>query len=165
MKNIELKVKIEINKVLADLKKLNTLYFGELSQTDTYFLLGRKRLKIREEGGKSEIIYYVRDDIAESKQSKYFKFYINRIILPFVKLFLHAFLGKKKIIKKHRNLHYHAHTRIHLDNVEKLGEFLELETVIDNHHDQDYFIDEHNRVIKALSLSDCLIISNSYSDL
>ncbi len=165
MKNIELKVKVEINKVLADLKKLNSLSLGELSQTDTYFLLGNKRLKIREEKNKSEIIYYIRDNIAGSKQSKYFRFYINRLILPLVKLFLDVFLGKKKIVKKHRNLHYHAHTRIHLDRVEKLGEYLELETVIDSHHDQDYFIDEHRRIVSALKLSDYVLIPNSYSDL
>lgn len=38
-------------------------------------------------------------------------------------------LGVKGVVKKTRHLYIHEHTRIHIDNVENLGKFVELEVM------------------------------------
>ena len=58
----------------------------------------------------------------------------------------------------------YKNTRIHLDDVNKLGKFLELETVIDGIN----LINakkEHEKVIKLLNIAQCKKIKKSYSDL
>ena len=164
MRNIEIKVQLELKSLLSNLRKLNTIDFGILEQTDIYYLLGSSRLKIREEKNRYEVIYYRRGNKMGSKESLYYRVPLNNITLKVSKFFLHMFLGAKKVVKKQRNLHFHAHTRIHLDKVENIGEFLELETVVDNEHDSGYFMDEHKRIVNILNLSSFPQIAHSYSD-
>src|SRR3972149_6375706 len=91
MKNIELKVKIDNLDSLSNIIKSQSSFQGTLFQKDTYYLLGKNRLKTREEGDEFEIIYYQREDKESSTDSKYFLYQINKIFFFFVKLFLNKF--------------------------------------------------------------------------
>lgn len=77
MLNIETKVKIynleDIKTTLASFAS----FIGVIPQEDTYFLLGKKRLKTREESNQFELIYYKRADELESKNSQYFIYHFN----------------------------------------------------------------------------------------
>ena len=165
MKNIELKVKIDKLDSLSNIIKSQSSFQGTLFQKDTYYLLGKNRLKTREEGDEFEIIYYQREDKESSTDSKYFLYQINKIFFFFVKLFLNLFFGKKKVVEKRRDLYLYKNTRIHIDKVKKLGDFLELETVVNDKEKYDEYKKEHSEVIKKFNLNKFEKVAHSYSDL
>src|SRR3954467_8218890 len=101
---------------------------GELRQRDTYFAAPRGRLKLREqEPGRAELIAYERPDAAQARESRY------RIApvadAPALRDALDAALGTTVVVDKRRHLLLYEGVRIHLDRVEGLGDFVELEGV------------------------------------
>lgn len=130
MKNLELKIQLNQEKFDNLTTLLNPYYSETLAQTDTYFASKQGRLKLREQNGKKAyLIRYQRPDLEEAKQSSYLFYPIDD-----VSLFL-SVLGdslKEEIkVKKQRALYLpKPHIRIHLDQVESLGDFLEIEIVL-----------------------------------
>lgn len=98
-------------------------------QRDTFFRCSTGRLKLREfPSGAGELISYVRADVAGVKQSHY-------EIVPVanagaLKALLHQALGATVVVEKTRRLYVVGQTRVHLDSVQGLGAFLELEVVL-----------------------------------
>ncbi len=76
----------------------------------------------------SELIYYNRPDIQGPKLSVYSKCNVphGADLLNVLKMAL----GVKGVVKKTRHLYIHEHTRIHVDIVENLGKFVEIEVCI-----------------------------------
>ncbi len=164
MKNIELKVKLDDgDQIIQTLEKINAKFGGRLNQIDTYYNCQKGRLKLREINNKVfELIYYERPDKKNSKISNYQIVKIEKQRINFLKEILGKLFGKLVVVKKERKLWIHKNTRIHIDKVEKLGNFLELETVVKNLNDADK---EHKEIIKLLQLSKFKKIEKSYSDL
>lgn len=122
------------------------------------------RLKLREAAGWSEgwLIYYERPNQDGSRYSQY---QLCEIGDPgSLKSLLTVALGIKTIVKKQRELWMFNHTRIHLDTVADLGQFVELETVLRGQTEAEA-IDEHQHVKTALHLDTVDPIAVSYSDL
>lgn len=100
-----------------------------LEQEDTFFPAASGRLKIRILGqGRGELIAYRRTDTAGPKISEY-------LVVPttepgLLRDALAGALGVRGTVRKTRLLFLVGTTRIHLDTVERLGEFLELEVVL-----------------------------------
>ncbi len=98
-------------------------------QTDTFFHAARGRLKLRQfEGGAGELIHYERPDTTGPKESRYTIVRFEQAE-PLRRLLTDA-LGVRCVVKKARTLFLVGQTRIHLDEVEGLGAFLELEVVL-----------------------------------
>ncbi len=68
------------------------------------------------------------------------------------------------IVEKERNLYIYKNTRIHLDNVKKLGAYLELETVVKDITKEEA-IREFEDVVNFLNLNLSVQIKKSYRDL
>jgi len=135
MKNLELKLCIGSEVAFENLKKnLSCFYQKTLHQVDTYFRVPKGRLKLREEPSRKYIIRYDRPD-TEQKVSQY-EFYPIDDIDKFKKVFDGA-LDVEIVIKKERLLYIIHNARIHLDTVEGLGTFLEIEIVINNSKDDE----------------------------
>lgn len=166
MKNIELKVRVEnFGELVRILKKKDARYEGVLRQADVYYNCENGRLKLREINNKrSELIFYSRPDKNGSKISEYQILKIEKKQLQGTKAILKAALGEKVIVRKKRELWLYEHTRIHLDIVNKLGKFLELETVVENINLRQAK-KEHDDVIKFLGLGQFEKYNKSYSDL
>ncbi|HEY7982958.1 MAG TPA: class IV adenylate cyclase [Ktedonobacterales bacterium] len=136
MRNVELKVARDA----ASLARARALALaagaapaGLLRQTDTYFHTPRGRLKLRQitEDGQSEravLIGYARGDVAGARESEY-RIVAIEDALGLIAL-LGATLGERAQVVKRRELLLLRHTRIHLDTVARLGEFVELETLV-----------------------------------
>jgi predicted adenylyl cyclase CyaB len=135
-RNIELKCRC------GDLASVQRLALGLgaqeaalLRQRDTFFGAARARLKLRELGdGRAELISYRRPDRAETRGSDY-------LICPVadpdgLRAVLADALGVVGEVRKERRLLLLRHTRIHLDRVEGLGDFVELETVLEGIDDE-----------------------------
>ena len=122
------------------------------------------RLKLREANGWSEgwLIYYERPNQDGSRYSQY---QLCEIADPgSLKGLLTLALGVKTIVKKQREVWMFNHTRIHLDTVADLGQFVELETVFRGQTEAEA-IREHQHVKIGLHLNTVDPIAVSYSDL
>jgi len=165
MKNIEIKISINnLNEAQSELKKMGAVFVSEMNQKDTYYHHWNGRLKIREiDGKKHEIIFYKRPNKKNFKISNYQKRNISAKKCHEVKKIYKKTYGEKVVVYKRRQLWLFNNTRIHLDTVKSLGNFLELETAIKGKIKNS--IEEFNSVFKTLKLSDDSIIANSYSDI
>jgi predicted adenylyl cyclase CyaB len=97
-----------------------------LIQSDTFFEVPRGRLKLRVfADGTAELISYLRHDVAGPRESRFAKAAVNDS--GALAAVLGAALGVAAVVRKRRDLYRCGPTRIHLDDVEGLGSFLELE--------------------------------------
>lgn len=103
---------------------------GTLVQRDTYFAVARGRLKLREdlERRTAELIFYLRADEAGLRSSSYWRSPTNDA--DALRSLLAAAHGIAATVRKRRHLFLHRNVRIHLDEVEGLGSFVELESVL-----------------------------------
>jgi len=125
---MELKAKVhDLEVVRRRLSHLGARLVGTFRQIDVYFNVLEGRLKLREVDGKNnaELIYYERDNTAGPKRSKVV---ILKIQDPKVfKNLLKRLLKTTAIVEKVREIYRYQGTQIHLDTVEKLGNFVEFE--------------------------------------
>ena len=100
-----------------------------LTQDDIFFRCDGARLKLRIFGpDQGELIRYERADVADTRCSRY---WIATTPDPQILLtILTATLGVKGTVKKVRTLYLIGQTRVHIDQVQDLGDFLELEVVL-----------------------------------
>ncbi len=174
--NLEFKAQFQsLDELYPRLADLNAVHHETVHQIDTYFHVTKgkdalksgacqPRLKLREVNGWSEgwLIYYERPNQEESRYSQY---QLCEIADPgSLKNLLTLALGVKTIVKKQREIWMFNHTRIHLDTVTDLGQFIELETVFQGQTEVDA-IDEHRYVKTTLRLDTTDPIAVSYSDL
>lgn len=171
-----LEIKVECGEAgLADvrqrLERRGTRLSSRLRQVDTYFRVPHGRLKLREildydhpAGARAELIGYVRPDKAASRWSTYHVTAIAPGEVASLLASLEATIGRLVQVAKRRDVAILDATRIHLDEVEGLGAFIELETVIDG-QSEDAATVEHRRIVAELGLDRWPPISGSYSDL
>ncbi len=100
-----------------------------LEQEDVFFPCEGARLKLRILGPKrGELIRYQRADAAEVRTSQYT---LARTNDPeALREILSATLGTAGVVRKTRLLYMVGQTRVHIDRVDGLGDFLELEVVM-----------------------------------
>jgi adenylate cyclase class 2 len=128
-RNVELKARDpDPDATLAACLSVGAADQGVLWQRDSYFPVARGRLKLREQTpGAAHLIQYARADAAHERLSSY---RIVEVADPTGLLSaLEASLGLDVAVVKHRRLLLWETVRIHLDTVEGLGSFVELEAV------------------------------------
>jgi homotetrameric cytidine deaminase len=164
-RNVELKARDpHPERSLDRARALGAEDHGELRQRDTYFAAPRGRLKLREqEPGGAELIAYDRPDAAEARESRY-------RITPVtdasaVRETLDAALGTTVVVDKRRHLLLYEGVRIHLDHVEGLGDFVELEGVADDGSDLARERDRVEQLRAELAIEDEAIVATGYADL
>lgn len=100
-----------------------------LPQEDTFFNVPHGRLKLRVlTGMPAQLIYYSRPNQDGPKRSDYEIFETDSP--DKLKSLLAAAYGIRGVVRKTRYLYIVGQTRIHLDEVEGLGQFMELEVVL-----------------------------------
>lgn len=129
-RNVEIKARLKnLDAVLAILARMSEGLSQIIKQHDFFFHSDGARLKLRVfESGEGELIQYEREDRASARCSQY---QIARTPDPFILLdILTRALGHMGEVKKTRELYMIGQTRVHIDQVEGLGDFLELEVVL-----------------------------------
>ncbi len=135
-----------------------------ISQEDTFFRAKRGRLKLRLfDADHGELIYYERADAQGPSESRY-------MILPtreptVLRDALSKALGISGVVRKRREVYHVAGTRVHLDTVEGLGEFIELEAVLGPDESQEAGRARVHELAGALDISDEDLIDRAYIDL
>ncbi len=138
---------------------------GVLSQRDTYFGRAAGRLKLREQGERgSQLIAYRRPDASGPEESSYV---IAPVAAPeeLVEA-LAAALGTTVVVAKRRRLFIWERVRIHLDEVDGLGTFIELEALVGPGLNDLATAREKVRRLRAeLAIEDDALVAVGYSDL
>lgn len=130
---IELKARtIDLDGVRRRLEQLGAQRVGIFHQIDTYFEVNHGRLKIRETDSQdsAEIVYYVRANVPDIKRSDILLFKAQPPDIA--KELLAKFFPTKVVIDKMREIYVLGKTRIHLDQVAHLGNFIEFERLTAN---------------------------------
>jgi homotetrameric cytidine deaminase len=137
---------------------------GELVQRDTYFGGVRGRLKLREqEPGGAELIAYERPDDPEPEVSSYTLAPVGDPAA--LREALHRALGTVVVVAKRRRLLLWDGVRIHLDDVEGLGAFLEFEAVAAPGSDLTGDRAKVERLREELAVEDDALVAGGYADL
>jgi predicted adenylyl cyclase CyaB len=162
-RNIELKARCsDLATVHAKAQNLGARDMGILCQRDTFFAAPHARLKLREFGdGRAELISYVRPDVATARGSDYVLAPIAH--LADLRAALEHALGIVGTVSKRRHLFLIQATRIHLDEVEGLGSFVELETVIDRQSEDEAF-SELRTIAEALGIQATDLVALPYTE-
>ncbi len=128
--NIEIKARLT-NRAAAEAvaARLSDTPPETIHQEDFFFACNRGRLKLRMfASDRGELIRYERSVVADARESRYL---IARTPDPqILNEILTAALGRIGVVKKTRILYLIGQTRVHIDGVQELGDFLELEVVL-----------------------------------
>lgn len=160
-KNIEIKVKLNSHKQVKEILKQNNIHLkGLLFQKDIYYKVNRGILKLRIENVTQTLIFYDRNEQSKKRWSDYYLIDLSKVD---ANIYLKRFLDVLVIVKKKRELFIYKNTRIHLDYVQGLGYFLELETrVVNGLKDAEK---RFNYLLDLLDLRSKKEIRASYKDL
>jgi homotetrameric cytidine deaminase len=136
---------------------------GLLRQRDTYFNVPRGRLKLREQApGGAILIAYERPDDASERVSNY------RLVpvagAAALRDVLAASNGIGAVVVKRRRLLMWESVRIHLDEVERVGSFLELEAVAEPGSDLTRERRQVAQLRELLEIRDDALVEGSYAD-
>jgi len=135
--NLELKARCPDLAALRErVRAIATRWLGLDEQVDTYFETAASggqrvgRFKLRESSlSGAQLVPYLRPDTPLARRSDY-------VVIPVpeperTKALLCALFGVQRVVKKRREIALYQNVRIHLDCVEGLGDFVELEAVWD----------------------------------
>jgi len=164
-RNVEIKARIECVEML--LPKVAALADGaplEIFQDDTFFSCPNGRMKLRVfSPDRGELIFYQRADKAGPKESSY---YISPTTSPdSLRDVLTRGYGQGGRVRKLRTLLMVGKTRIHLDQVENLGSFLELEVALAEGEAPESGEAVARELLDALGISSDQLIDVAYVDL
>jgi homotetrameric cytidine deaminase len=137
---------------------------GEIAQRDTYFARATGRLKLREQDpGDAELVQYRRTDVAEASESEFRRVPVADAAA--LRESLDAALGTLVVVEKRRRLLMLDSVRLHIDSVEGLGDFVELEAVAAPDSDLSAERETVARLREGLEIADEALVAESYSDL
>ena len=132
-------------------------------QEDTFFNVPKGRLKLRCSDRKAELIYYERENSVGPGESRYLRSSSSN---PDSLLdLLSAALGIRGVVRKKRTLFRKGQIRIHLDQVEDLGEFLEIEVVLKSEQTLSQGKEIALKIMERLDLEPEHLTSDAYIDL
>ncbi|EON19239.1 adenylate cyclase [Cupriavidus sp. GA3-3] len=164
-RNVEIKARIDsIEAVLPHAAALADSGPEYIRQDDTFFPCVNGRLKLREFApDRGELIFYARADEAGPKESFY-------ILSPTrspdtLRAALAAAHGEGGRVRKLRTLYLAGRTRVHLDRVEDLGDFLELEVVLAEDERLENGVAEAHALLARLGIPASNLIEGAYVDL
>jgi len=170
-RNVEIKARIASVEALLPVARALADGDAELiEQDDCFYRVPHGRLKLRRfADGSGELIHYERPDRAGTRTSEYVRA-ATRDPAALHEALVRAFgaqglLGR---VRKRRWLLLAGQTRIHLDRVEGLGDFVELEVVLREGQDEADGERVAEALMRALGLGDAAIaprIAGAYLDL
>ncbi len=164
-RNVEIKARLASYQTQFDLAKTLCGGGGErIHQIDHFFICDRGRLKLRLfDDGHGELIFYQRGNETGPKLSDYV---LARTDQPeSLREALGRAYGELATIEKERMLFMYGRTRIHLDRVRGLGDFLELEVVLEDGEEVSIGEREAAELMNKLAVGEEALIECAYVDL
>ena len=142
----------------------NAKFIGTDRQIDTYFNVTNGRLKLREGVIENNLIFYERNNQPGPKSSF---FNLIKISDPNgLKEVLKNSIGIKMIVTKKREIYYIGNIKFHIDEVDELGSFVEIEAgniLVDLTELE--LTEQCNFYMKEFGINNNDLIAESYSDM
>ena len=163
--NIEIKARSNNQDAIRKiLQKQGADFKGIDHQVDTYFRVPHGRLKLREGNIENYLIHYQREETQGLKSS-----IIKLFTLPAnsnLKEILSDALGIFAVVDKKREIYFIENVKFHIDTVENLGDFIEIEALDKNGTiGKEKLTKQCNFYIKLLDVQKNDLVAASYSDL
>lgn len=164
-RNIEIKARIEsVEALMPRAAALADSGPQRIDQDDTFFRCDTGRLKLRAfSETQGELIYYRRDNLSGPKLSSYLRSPTNAP--GTLRESLALAYGASGRVQKTRLLYLAGRTRIHLDRVAGLGDFLELEVVLANSDTLEGGVREADALMEKLGVRPDQLVEGAYVDL
>ena len=164
-RNIEIKARVDNLELLA--AELTTFADQgpiEIKQDDTFFNCESGRLKLRAfSADEGELIFYRRANQAGPKESFYVR--SSSQAPDSLRDALSLAYGEFGRVKKLRHLYLVGRTRVHLDIVEELGQFIELEVVLQDTEPASTGEQEATQLMQRLGIAPSQLVDAAYVDL
>ncbi len=163
--NIEIKAKTKNQDHLRQLlREKNAIFKGTDNQIDTYFRVNFGRLKLREGNIENHLIHYQRDNQAGPKPSHVSLFSTQPN--SSLKQILSQSLGILAVVDKTREIYFIENVKFHLDQVQGLGTFVEIEAIdATGTIGEKKLLEQCQFYQKLFAIAESDLISCSYSDL
>lgn len=163
--NFEFKAKHEDIKSAEEiLLQHHPFFVGEDHQIDTYFNVPNGRLKLREGSIEHALIFYERSNSASAKQSNVTLY--QHVPDASLRQVLTQALGIKVVVDKKRRIYFIENVKFHLDQVQDLGTFIEVEAIDKEGNIGVEKLKEQCRYYQTLfGIKQEQFIAESYSDL
>lgn len=163
--NVEIKARCNKQEIIREYLRKNKADFKGIDhQIDTYFNTSNGRLKLREGEIENCLIHYERSDQKEPKQSKVTLYTLHSGST--LKEVLTKALGILVVVDKKREIYFIENVKFHVDAVEGLGTFMEIEAIDeDGDIGKDKLNTQCQKYLKEMGIKDEDLISVSYSDL
>lgn len=164
-RNIEIKARIAsieaLTRLAAEVADQGPF---EIRQDDTFFTCPAGRLKLRAfSADEGELIFYRRPDQQGPKESFYLR---SPTAAPdSLREALTLAYGQAGRVRKYRTLFLAGRTRIHLDRVDELGCFLELEVVLEDDEPAEGGVREAHELMVRLGIGQSQLIEGAYVEL
>jgi predicted adenylyl cyclase CyaB len=163
--NVEIKALCrDHSRIRSILSEKDAAFIGRDHQVDTYFKSVSGRLKLREGTIENNLIWYRRPDQAGPKTS-------HCVLLgtekgsPLKDILEHA-MGIMVVVDKHREIYFIDNIKIHLDLVEGLGSFVEIEAQSEEGVLTEEILNAQcTRLMEELGIPKGDLLTGSYSDL
>lgn len=163
--NIEIKARLaSLEALIPVVESLADAGSEYVSQDDTFFVSPNGRLKLRAfDDGQGVLIFYRRTDQFGPKKS----FYIHSETADpdGLRSVLALAYGEAGRVRKRRLVFQIGQARVHLDRVEGLGEFVELEVAVGDKMDAEAAISEAQRLAAAFGIEESALVTGAYLDL
>ena len=162
--NVEVKLRLaDLGATRRRVAEIGACYAATEEQVDRYYELdGSRRVKLRTFGKTAQLIEYDRPEEDGIRTSRY---RITPVRDTEAGICLVPKGDPLVVVRKRREIHLLGNVRIHLDEVEGLGEFLELEAVVDGDHDESRCREQVEQILSGLDLTKADRLPASYSDL
>lgn len=161
---------VELKARYEDLGKARALLsgaerVGTFRQTDTYFSVGDRRLKLRAVDGKpdGQLVYYERPDRGGVKESL-----VLLADLPdaaTVLAILRRVFPPVAEVRKTREIYRLEGVQVHLDAVDGLGKFIEFEKVVSDDAERAAGQAQLESLVRYFQIDPEDLMASSYSDL
>ncbi len=164
-RNIEIKARVaDMAALVARAAAIADSGPVEIPQDDTFFRCDDGRLKLRVfEDGRGELIFYRRPDADGPKVSFYV---LSPTASPdTLREALTLSNGQEGRVVKHRTLFLVGRTRVHLDRVQGLGDYMELEVVLADDETPEAGVREAHALMARLRVPAEALVIGAYHDL
>lgn len=164
-RNIEIKARVgNLDALRARVAAISDTPGEVILQEDVFFHTPRGRLKLRVLGpSDGQLIGYVREDAPGPRPSEYHL--IPTTDPDRLRRALKATLGVRGTVRKKRLLYRVGRTRIHLDEVEGLGTFVEIEVVLGPDETAEAGKAAAEELMKTLGIHATDLVDVAYIDL
>lgn len=163
--NIEIKARVhDFDRLQQLVETLSDTSCELIPQEDTFFHCPDGRIKLRElSPSHGQLVYYHRVDIRGPKHSEYRIYETDEPAS--LKAILSTAFGVRGVVSKVRYLYLVGQTRVHLDRVKNLGEFMELEVVLKPGQSDAEGIAIAHSLMQQLGIHPADLVESAYIDL